>query len=177
MKRDIEIVKQIGNVRDLVVLKSVKDTEQLLKMETKFCNIYLDTSLDDELLAERVINDLIRNIQYSRKKNKYNVGENIELAIGTNTDYLNKYLNKNKDLISEKVSASNLNIINENLQKEKGKVFDQLHICPNKECSASLKDNIVSQFKKQSEVKCPYCEKKIKEKDIKLIEFEFKRQL
>ncbi|MFX1498812.1 MAG: isoleucine--tRNA ligase [Promethearchaeota archaeon] len=171
-----EIVKQIGNVRDLVVSKSVKDTEQFLKMETKFCNIYLDISLDDELLAERVVNDLIRNIQYSRKRNKYNVGENIELRFGVKANYLNDYLNKNKDLISEKVSASNISIINESLQKEKGKVFGQLHICPNKECSASLKDNVVSRFKKQPEVKCPYCQAKIKAKDVKLIEYEFKRQ-
>ncbi|MFX0032340.1 MAG: class I tRNA ligase family protein, partial [Candidatus Hermodarchaeota archaeon] len=171
-----DIIKQIGNVKDLVVSKSVKDTKKLLKMETKYCNIYLDVSLDDGLLAERVVNDLIRNIQYSRKRNKYNVGENIELTIGAKTDYLKNYLDKNKDLISEKVTAENVRVINQNLKKEKEKVSGQLHICPNKECSASLKDNIISRFKKQSEVKCPYCETKIKEKDVKLIEFEFKRQ-
>ncbi|MFX1401425.1 MAG: isoleucine--tRNA ligase [Promethearchaeota archaeon] len=171
-----DIIKQIGNVKDLVVSKSVKDTKKLLKMETKYCNIYLDVSLDDGLLAERVVNDLIRNIQYSRKRNKYNVGENIELTIGAKTDYLKNYLDKNKDLISEKVTAENVRVINQNLKKEKEKVSGQLHICPNKECSASLKDNIISRFKKQSETKCPYCETKIKEKDVKLIEFEFKRQ-
>ena len=171
-----EIVKQIGNVKELVVSKSVKEAKNLLKMETRYCNIYLDTSMDDDLLAERVVNDLIRNIQFSRKKNKYNVGENISLKIGTNTNYLNDYIQKNKEFISEKVTAGKINVIEKDIEEEEDKVYGQLYICHNKQCSASLKQNIISKFKKQSEVKCPYCDTKLKESEIKTVKFSFKRQ-
>jgi isoleucyl-tRNA synthetase len=62
-----EIVKNVGNVKELQIKDSVKPDDNLSKAESKYCNIYLDTSLDDDLLSERVINDLIRNIQFSRK--------------------------------------------------------------------------------------------------------------
>ncbi|MGB5910658.1 MAG: DUF5915 domain-containing protein [Promethearchaeia archaeon] len=171
-----EIIKQIGNVKELEVSKSVKEADNLLKMETRYSNIYLDTSMDDDLLAERVVNDLIRNIQFSRKKNKYNVGEDISLIIGTDTNYLNDYIQKNKEFISEKVTAGKINVIEKDIEEEKDKVYGQLYICPNKQCSASLKQNIISKFKKQSEVKCPYCDTKLKESEIKAVKFNFKRQ-
>ncbi|MFX0017213.1 MAG: isoleucine--tRNA ligase [Candidatus Hermodarchaeota archaeon] len=171
-----EIIKLIGNVKELEVSKSVKETKDLLIMDTRYCTIYLDTSMDDDLLAERVVNDLIRNIQFSRKKNKYNVGEDISLIIGTDTKYLNDYIQKNKEFISEKVTAGKINVIEENVKQEKDKVYGQLYICPNKQCSASLKQNIISKFKKQSEVKCPYCDTKLKESEIKTVKFNFKKQ-
>ena len=74
-----EIVKKVGNVKELQIKESVIPDDNLSKAESKYCNIYLDTSLNDDLLAERVINDLIRNIQFTRKKNKFNVGEEINL--------------------------------------------------------------------------------------------------
>ncbi|GAF87977.1 unnamed protein product, partial [marine sediment metagenome] len=54
-----EIIKQIGNVEELEIKKSVESADNLRKVEHKYCNIYLDVSIDDELLNERVINDLI----------------------------------------------------------------------------------------------------------------------
>jgi len=48
-----EIVKKVGNVKDLTIEDSVKSDDNLIKVESKYCNIYLDTSLDDELLAEK----------------------------------------------------------------------------------------------------------------------------
>ncbi|MCJ7650673.1 MAG: class I tRNA ligase family protein, partial [Candidatus Lokiarchaeota archaeon] len=66
-----EVVKQLSNVKELVVINKVEQTENLLKAETKYCNLYLDISIDDNLLSERVINDLVRHVQFSRKMNKY----------------------------------------------------------------------------------------------------------
>ncbi|MFW9867519.1 MAG: isoleucine--tRNA ligase [Candidatus Thorarchaeota archaeon] len=168
-----EIIKKVGNVKDLEIKSSVKSIENLVKGESKYCNIYLDISLNTSLLAERVVNDLIRNIQFSRKKNNYKVGEKIGLTISTKTEYLKDYVEKNKDTISEKVTAENFEIILGALKKEEGEVYGQLNVCPNENCSASLKENIISKLKKNTEVKCPYCNT-ILTKDIKqLIEFKF----
>ncbi len=172
-----EIIKKVGNVKELEIVKSVKQSDNLIKAESKFCNVYLDVSVDDELLSERIINDLLRNIQFSRKKNNFKVGEEITLTIGTKTEHLNKYLEKNKELISDKVSAKELEILLDDLTQENGKIFAKLNICPNKECSASLKDNIISKLKKKVALNCPYCNSAIKEDTINSITFNLKKIL
>ncbi|MFX0036999.1 MAG: isoleucine--tRNA ligase [Candidatus Hermodarchaeota archaeon] len=171
-----EIIKQVGNVKELEIVKSLKPSKSLIKSESKFCNVYLDPSIDDDLLSERIINDLIRNIQFIRKKNGFKVGEKILLKIGTNTQYLYDFLVKNQSTISDKINVENLEIIYGDLTEEKGRIYGALNICPNKECSASLKDNIISKFKKKTELQCPYCNSKISQNTMKFIKFNFKRK-
>lgn len=168
-----ELIKQMGNIKELEVVKSVKSSENLVKAESKFYNVYLDVSIDDEILSERIINDLLRNIQFSRKKNKFKVGEEISLTIGTKTKYLNKYIEKNKELIADKVSAKELEILLDDVPQENGKVHAVLNICPNRECSASLKGNVIAKLKKKDSVNCPYCNSPLKEDTIKSITFNF----
>jgi len=171
-----EIIKQIGNVKELEIKKSVKSADNLRKIEHKYCNIYLDVSVDDMLLNERVVNDLIRNIQFSRKKNDYKVGETISLTIGTSTDYLKGYIETKRESISDKVSAKKFEVSSEELSEEKEKMFAKLYICPNKDCSAALKENINKRLKKDAEVKCPYCNTKLKEANLKSITYNYKRK-
>ncbi|MFX1311026.1 MAG: isoleucine--tRNA ligase [Promethearchaeota archaeon] len=165
------IIKQIGNIKELEIAKSVKSSDNLLKAESKFCNVYLDTTLDEELLSERLVNDLIRNIQFSRKKNAFKVGEEILLKIGTHTGYLKEYIEKNKEHILEKVTARDLEIIDEKFSEEKDKVFGKLNICPNKDCVASLKENILTKLQKKAIVNCPYCNAELNEGNIKEVSF------
>ncbi|MFX1408979.1 MAG: isoleucine--tRNA ligase [Promethearchaeota archaeon] len=170
-----EIIKKVGNVKELEIVKLVKPSKNLIKAESRFGYVYLDISLDDDLLSERIVNDLIRNIQFSRKKNNFKVGEEIELIIGTKSEYLKEYLGKSKQIISDKVSAKGIKILLDNLKQEKDKVFGKLNICPNKDCSASLKENLLSKFKKTTELKCPYCDSTLREDNIKSITFNFKK--
>ncbi len=168
-----EIIKKVGNVKELEIRKSIEANEQLIKAESKYCNIYLDISLDDNLLAERVINDLIRNIQFTRKKNGFKVGEKIKLKIGTNTKYLKDYIEKYHDLISDKVSVENLDILLGDLSEDKNLVKGELNICPNRDCSAALKDNVISKLKKHANVTCPHCKSELNLSAIKPILFTF----
>ena len=171
-----EIIKQIGNVKELEIKKSVKSADNLRKIEHKYANIYLDVSVDDELLNERVVNDIIRNIQFSRKKNDYKLGETISLIIGTSTDYLKGYIETKKGSISDKVSAKKFEVTSKELSEEKEKVFAKLYICPNKACSAALKENINKRLQKDAEVQCPYCNAKLEEANLKTITYNYKRE-
>ncbi len=168
-----EIIKKIGNVKELDIKTSIQNIEKLPKTETKYCIIYLDTSVDNELLAERVINDLLRNIQFTRKKNGFKVGEKIILDIGTKTEYLKEFLINFQDVISVKTNVENLQIISGELTKEEGKVFGRLNICPNHNCSAALKDNLISRLQKKDGLQCPYCEFNLQKNTIKTITFNF----
>jgi isoleucyl-tRNA synthetase len=170
-----DIIKQMANVKDMEIVKSVKETKSLIKTESKYCNIYLDISLDSDLLAERVNSDLIRHIQFSRKKNSFRVGEEIQLSLAAEEPYLEEYLNNNKDSISEIVNAKHLDITKGELKEEEGKVYGKLPICPNQECSATLKDNIFAKLKKDKEVKCPHCNANISNENIKKITFNYAR--
>ena len=172
-----EIIKKIGNVKELEIVESIKPSKNLLKSESRFCNIYLDISLDDDLLAERVVNDLTRNIQFSRKKYDYKAGERIFLTIGTNKGYLKDFLEKNKHIISNKVNAEKLEIVKGDLTQEKGKVFGILHLCTHRDCTASLKDNIISKIKKVTELKCPYCNQNLTKDSLDTITYNFLRKL
>ncbi|MFX0000761.1 MAG: class I tRNA ligase family protein, partial [Candidatus Hermodarchaeota archaeon] len=171
-----QIIKQIANVKELEIKERVQEHENLVKAESKYCNIYLDKSVDDNLLAERVINDLIRNVQFIRKKNGYTVEEKISLMIGANTPYLKGFLEKFQDTIKEKINIENLEIVSGDLAEEKGKIFGKLNICPNRECSAALKDNIILKFKKKTEVKCPHCNSDLKKNAINSVSFSFEKK-
>jgi len=168
-----EIIKQIGNVKHLEIHDSVKTSKNLVKAESKYCTIYLDISLDDTLLAESVINDLVRNLQFSRKKNNFKVGEKIALSIGTNIEYLNDYIKKNRDTISDKVTVQDLEIIDGKLPQDEERVFGKLNLCPNSNCSASLKENIITKLEKDNDINCPYCGTKLKMDNIRPITFSF----
>ena len=171
-----EIIKKVGNVKELEIVKSVKPSDHFIKAESKFCNVYLDTSIDDALLSERIVNDLIRNIQFIRKKHGYKVGEKIILKIGTETEYLKDFLDRNQRIIVEKINVENLEILSEDLSEEKNTIFGYLNTCPNRDCSAALKDNIITKLKKTPEIECPHCKSKINANIIKTIKFNFKRK-
>ena len=84
-----------------------------------------------------------------------------------------RQINNNKELISEKVSAKTINVEGGELAKEDGVSYGSIYICPNKGCSASLKDNITSKLSKQKDIICPYCNNPLEEGKIKSITFSF----
>ena len=170
------VVKQLSNVKELVIENDVKDKKGFLKAETKYCNLYLDNNLDEDLLSERVVNDLIRHIQFSRKNNKFKVGENISLTIGSPEKQLEKLVSIGKSTISDKVTATELNIKSEELKKSEGLVYGKLNVCPNPDCCATLKDNFATRLKKQKSVNCPHCNIVIKDGDLRSISFQFKKE-
>ncbi|MFX0005716.1 MAG: isoleucine--tRNA ligase [Promethearchaeota archaeon] len=171
-----EIIKKIGNVKELEIVNSIKPSDHLIKAESKFCNVYLDISVDDSILAERVVNDLIRNIQFIRKKHGYKVDEKIVLRIGTESNYLKEFLDRNQNTITEKINIEDLEILSKDFSEEKNLISGILNICPNKDCSAALKDNIISKLKKGSEIECPHCKSRITREKIKKIKFNFRRK-
>ncbi len=171
-----EIIEKMVNVKKLEIVKSFKADDNYVQTESKYGTIYLDTSVNDDILTERVINDLIRNIQFSRKKNNFKVGEEISLKIGVNTDYLKKYIDNLDTFISDKVSASDLEIIEGDLIEKDNIVIKELIVCPNKVCSASLKDNTINKMDKKSDIKCPHCKSVLTHDNIKKIKFMFERK-
>ena len=172
----INIIKKMVNVKELEIKESFKPKNNFIKTDSKYGTIYLDTSVDDDILTERVVNDLIRNIQFSRKINKFKVGEKISLKISSDANYLKKFIENSNKFISDKVSASNLEVHEGKIEEGDNKILEELKICPNKECSASLKKNILNKMDKDSGIKCPYCEIELISNDIKTISFTYENK-
>jgi len=170
-----EIIKKMGNVKELEIRKSIKSSENLIKSESKYCNIYLDISIDDELVAERVVSDLLRNIQFTRKKNNFHVGELIKLIIGTDKTSLTDYLEKNKEDIAKKVTAKDIEIIDKKIERLDNYIKEEITLCPNDKCFASLKAKFINNLKRKNNLECPYCNEMINNKDIINITFQFKK--
>ncbi|MBY8982572.1 MAG: isoleucine--tRNA ligase [Candidatus Lokiarchaeota archaeon] len=172
----INIIKKMVNVKELEIKESFKPKNNFIKTDSKYGTIYLDTSVDDDILTERVVNDLIRNIQFSRKINKFKVGEKISLKISSDANYLKKFIENSNKFISDKVSASDLEVHEGKIEEGDNKILEELKICPNKECSASLKKNILNKMDKDSGIKCPYCEIELISNDIKTISFTYENK-
>jgi len=170
-----EIIKQMGNVKKLEIVKSIEFTNDLLKAESKYCNIYLDISIDEELIAERVESDLLRNIQFTRKQNKFQVGEQIKLDIGTRNKFLADYLGQNKNNIAQKVTAKEIEIINSIFEQKNDYIYGKIALCPNNKCFASLKSRFLGKIQKNKDLKCSYCNQVIKSEEIINITFQFKK--
>ncbi|TXT64885.1 MAG: Isoleucine--tRNA ligase [Promethearchaeota archaeon] len=170
-----ETIKQLVNVKALEIVDSFTPDNNFVSIESKYGKVFLDLRVDDEILSERIVNDLIRNIQYSRKKNQFNVGEEISLDICVNADFLKQYVEQQKELISDKVSAKDLNIGVPEIKENENIVSERLNICPNPKCCASLKANIIKKLDTGKDVQCPYCSMSLSKNNIKTISFGFER--
>lgn len=89
-------------------------------VQFKHGKVFISKTLDKELLEEAMIKELTREIQNLRKKNNFNVKENISLFIKSDKE-TEKLLNKYSDSIKKEVGAKK--IANGMLQgKYKGKI-------------------------------------------------------
>jgi isoleucyl-tRNA synthetase len=170
-----DIIKQMGNIKELEITESVEESENLDKEESKYCNVYLDLTVNDDLIGERVENDLLRNIQYTRKRNKFKVGEPIELVVGTKNKQLANYLKNDEEDIAGKVSADKIEIKDEQLDAEDNYIFEKINLCPNKKCHASLKKKYMTKLKNGKNPNCPYCGTELEKEKIIEVAFKFKK--
>jgi hypothetical protein len=85
--------------------------------------ILLDVSEDKELIQERLIRELLRQIQYARKKNKYHVSEKIDLKIISKSEIIKQAINSYRNQVMNKVNALNLEV--KDLDYKELKTYDK----------------------------------------------------
>jgi isoleucyl-tRNA synthetase len=115
------LIQNLANVKEIKVGKK----ESLVEAETKFGKIYLDVSLDEELIEEGLFRELVRAIQEERKKRKMNVWDKIVLKIDESEVAL-KILEKFGERLREEVGAES--ILVENLEKGKEVELENMEI-------------------------------------------------
>jgi len=113
----LPIIKLMSNVKEVnYITTEIKKTDNLKEKEIKKYIIFLDISEDDELLKERLIRELVRQIQYTRKKSRYHVSETIKLIIFSKDRIVRDAVESFKNQIISKVNAPVLDVVDEELK-------------------------------------------------------------
>ena len=78
--------------------------------------MYLDTSLDENLIMERFSRELVSSIQKLRKDSGLDVVDRIKLTITSNDSFVKESLNIHDDYVKNETLAIELNFIEEETQ-------------------------------------------------------------
>ena len=78
--------------------------------------MYLDTSLDENLIMERFSRELVSSIQKLRKDSGLDVVDRIRLTITSNDSFVKESLNIHDDYVKNETLAIELNFIEEESQ-------------------------------------------------------------
>ena len=85
-------------------------------------SLYLDTSLDENLIMERFSRELVSSIQKLRKDSGLDVVDRIKLTITSNDSFVKESLNIHDDYVKNETLAIELNLIEE---KSQDLIFDK----------------------------------------------------
>ena len=119
-----------ANVKDVLVTESLRSsTEHFVGTTSDSFDLYLDLEITDEIASERLVREFMRQVQFTRKKNRLNVSDRIDLIVVSKEDKIRQYLNEWREEIIAKVGAQNYetqkNDIEEDI-KEKYPIFSEL---------------------------------------------------
>ena len=78
--------------------------------------MYLDTSLDENLIMERFSRELVSSIQKLRKDSGLDVVDRIKLTITSNDSFVKESLNIHDDYVKNETLAVELNFVEEETQ-------------------------------------------------------------
>jgi isoleucyl-tRNA synthetase len=172
----VDALKIQANVRDVKAVDKLPSGVNLVTKEIPNATITLDIALTSGIMASRITSDLTRGIQFTRKLNNYNAGEEVELIISTKSTWLQKVTKKLEKKLCAKVTAKTLTVQETAPANAKDYSHAVMYFCPKKACRAMIKSKQAEQAKKTGNaVKCFYCGKEFTPDRLKTIEFYFKR--
>ncbi len=97
-----------ANVKDVLVTETLpSSTEHLVGMVSDSFDLYLDLEITDEIASERLVREFMRQVQFTRKKNRLNVSDRVDLIVVTQDDKIRQYLTEWREEIIAKVGAQN----------------------------------------------------------------------
>ncbi len=171
----MDLIKEMCNVKKVSIVEDKPDKGKIIETELPHYKIYLDIKDSKALQQERILADLLRTIQFLRKQNKLQTGEEINLQIASEHPFLLGTLKDTKAKIVEKVTANPIDITNQQIEKEDGWISHDFHVCTNGKCFAMIREKAVLKIFEGVEGKCSYCKKGITQDTVGTIQIKFKR--
>ncbi len=171
----IDLIKDMCNVKEIFIVNAKPVKGKIIETELPLHQIYLDIKDSKKLQQERILRDLLRTIQFLRKQNKLQTGEEINLQLAAEHPFLLGTLKDTKSKIVEKVTAYPIEIVNKQIEKEDGWIFHDFHVCTNGKCFAMIREKAALKIFDGIEGRCSYCSKSITKDTVGTIQIKFKR--
>jgi isoleucyl-tRNA synthetase len=111
-KKAKHIVEIYANIKQVDVVREAPQGNNIVKASEKPIEIYIDTTIDEELLLEGLARDFIRRVQMYRKELSLPVDYVLkEVIVYTPHDTMKKALDKYADYIKNEVRAEKITLI------------------------------------------------------------------
>ncbi|MFX0103481.1 MAG: isoleucine--tRNA ligase [Candidatus Hodarchaeota archaeon] len=166
--------KKEANMKSVEFKKDVSKADGLIIDEVSDVKVGIDTTVDEDLMAERFFRDFFRQLQFLRKAAKLKVGELIDLEIQTASKSIMGSLQKYVEDMKTKAYVENLDITSESTMSSPS--FEEtLKYCPVESCLVPVKSKTIENAKKMKKqvVSCSYCKKENKIEDLATITVKF----
>jgi len=102
-----ELIKSELNIKDVWEVSKMVDETGWVNAENSEKNlvISINTNLTEEMLWEGIIRELVRGVQNLRKKAGLQIGDEINLELGSSDDFLHKAVENNLEMLKAGVKA------------------------------------------------------------------------
>lgn len=169
------LLKKLVKVETLEVAEQAPAGDEIVSLELGPAHVYLDLTMTSRLLVRRILNDLVRAIQYTRKLNKYEMADEISLVLVPSEVFVDE-LRGFHDKIAQKVSAKTVEVVPAPDRDFDGYDTGTVHFCPNEKCYAMIKAKHVTKARDaNAPVKCFYCGQEMPLADLNQVAFYFQR--
>jgi len=105
-----DLIKEELNIKKVVQVEKITTAKGWNVQKDNNTMVSLNTNLTDDLKQEGRLREIIRKIQQSRKENGLQMGELVQITVGTSSNNVKKTIDSNKDELKTTVSASTLEI-------------------------------------------------------------------
>jgi isoleucyl-tRNA synthetase len=169
------LIRDMSNVKTVAISTKEITGDSIASTEVPTAKLILDISDSVELQQERIVKDLLRNIQVWRKENKFQTGEQIHLQLASSNKFSRDALKAHQKSIQTRVSAPQLDLLEKFSAADGEWISHSFYLCLNGTCFAAIKENAADKIKAGNPGKCGYCEKEVTDKTLGLISVRFKK--
>jgi len=170
-----DLIADMANVKDVIITSEEIERDKIKSKELAKLKIFLDLEESGELQEERIIKDLLRTIQFLRKQNNFQSGEEISIQLSTAVPFVKSALEHNAGVIGSKITAKSVEILDDPLSEEDGWVFHEFHLCLAENCYAMVRDSNAKKILSGKPVVCNFCESNITADTLGVIQIKFQK--
>ena len=169
------LIQEMSNVKELTVVSDKPTDSNLKSAEVGDFTVFLDLTDSEDLQQERILSDLLRQIQALRKQAKLQIGDPIALTLATSHPFLKKALQVHKPAIMKKVFAEKFTLSTKALEADEESTFLNFSVCTNGTCFAMVRENAVKKVQAGKAQICGYCNQELSEDLIGTIHIKFQK--
>ena len=170
-----DLIQEKSNVKNLEILSEKATDPDLKSAEVGEFTVFLDLTDSAALQQERILSDLLRQIQALRKQARLQIGDPIALTLATTHPFLKKTLKTHQPAIMKKVFAKQFNLSAIEVEADDDSTSLTFSVCTIGTCFAMIRENAVKKVRAGKAQTCGYCKQPLTEDLIGTIHIKFQK--